>query len=101
MVDSKRGDFADEFRSIKHFFDFRGTHPIAGSLDHLVLASDKVEESILVHAYRVARKDGHLGHDHSWLAPTDTDGQRLVALGGLLSVVPVPHAHQGASVYEF
>ena len=49
----------------------------------------------------VARIDGEFGNDEARFAAGRAGRQRLVALGGLLAVVPVAHADERAAVHEF
>ena len=81
---------------VEHLLDLGRADAVARRLDHLVAPADEVQEAFVVPAHRVAGEHRDLGQHQTRFAP----GQRLVALGGLLGIVPVAHRHQRAAMHE-
>ena len=76
--------------------DLGRADPVAGGLDHLVVAADEVEEALLVGDDGVARPDRELGRRPPLIVAARS---RPEPLGGALRVVPVaraPRARRGA-----
>ena len=69
LLDAEGDAFADQLRPVENLLDFGRAHAIAGGLHHLVAPADEVEEALLVHAHRIARKHREFGNHQSGLAP--------------------------------
>ena len=100
MIDTESHAFTHHLGRVKDFFHFRRTHAIAGRFHHFITPTDKVKKPLRVHAYGVARKHSIFRQLETRRPARRVRCQQLVALGRLLSIVPVPHAHQRTAVHE-
>ena len=96
VLDAERDRVAHEPGAVDDLLDLRRADPVAGGLDHLVVAADEVQEALVVGLDDVARPDGELGALDARVAA----GGRLEAHRGLLRVVPVAHRDEAAAVDE-
>ena len=96
VVDAERHRVAHEPGAVHDLLDLGRADPVAGGLDHLVVAPDEVEEALLVGPTRSPDQTAISGR----LDPGVAAGRRLEALRGPLRVVPVAQRDERAAVDE-
>ena len=97
MRNAQRRRFGHLTAAVEDFLDFGRTDPVAGGLDHVILAANEIQEAVLVHPRGVARPDRQFGQRQTGILA----GRGSEAFGGLDRIVPVAERHQRAAMHQF